>query len=116
MVEVRNSIKAFISNREGKLSQYVPPLLGDAGLAEFHLIRTEFLVCGHRQQGALPAKIRQQQDRSPELSPQAAVSSWDTPAVPWLPPHHNLLPVSNVPFPQVCRAQETEDPDRPLSQ
>lgn len=35
-------------------------------------------------------------DRSSEFAPQTAVSSSDTPAVPWMPPHHNLLPVSNV--------------------
>lgn len=35
-------------------------------------------------------------DRSSEFAPQTAVSSSDTPAVPWMPPHHNLLPVSNA--------------------
>lgn len=56
-----------------------------------------------------------EEERNSEFPPQKAVSSLDPPAVLWPQPDYNLLVVSNVPFPQVCRAQRKEDPDSALS-
>lgn len=130
-IKVRNSIKAFPSGRVGKLRESVAPadkkgpstslawpgcispdesrgslssLSVGTDNREHYLLNSD---SSRRSCSGLPEALSCSPDSCQLLGHASCASAAPTPP---------SAAVTNVPFPQVCRAQKTEDPDRALSQ
>lgn len=118
IVEVSDSIKAFTSNRENGVDVWQGRSLAWTSLAGFHLIRAELssLSVGtdNRQHYLLESGRRCccPCQKLWVCSPDSCQLLGHTSCALAAPTPQS---VSNVPFPQGCRAQEAEHPDSALS-